>query len=186
MIMNLITKTMKNAWKNPNIDETVQRLIEEAILNTEDDDRNLISNEKWHELMDLPETLADDDSTKNDVDDVDTEKLETDGFDRNSTIYHGHHMTIYTSMVLILFYSMCHSISGPHPGLKSMYTFKRFFTDLQSQMKKRFYCSTCFCDVTVNEDVCPNEKCQQQLSLKKKSYFIEIPVKHQVKTGLKV
>lgn len=109
-------------------------------------------------------------------------------------------MTIYTSMVLILLYSMCHSISGaqlsdlltiislhclnPHPGLKSMYTFKQFFTDLQSPMKKHFYCSTCFCDVTVNQDVCPNEKCQQQLSLKKKSYFIEIPVKHQVKTFL--
>lgn len=187
----------------PNIDETVQRLIEEAIFNTEDDDSDLISNEKWHELMDLPETLADDDSTKNESDYVETEKKEiseTDEFDRNSTIYHGHHMTIYTSMVLILLYSMCHSISGaqlsdlltmislhclnPHPGLKSMYTFKRFFTDLQSPMKKHFYCSTCFCDVTVNEDVCPNEKCQQQLSLKKKSYFIEIPVKHQVKTFL--
>lgn len=185
----------------PNIDETVQRLIEEAIFNTEDDDSDLISNEKWHELMELPETLADDDFTKNESDDVDTtEKTETDGFDRNCTIYHGHHMTIYTSMVLILLYSMCHSISGaqlsdlltiislhclnPHPGLKSMYTFKQFFTDLQSPMKKHFYCSTCFCDVTGNQDVCPNEKCQQQLSLKKKSYFIEIPVKHQVKTFL--
>lgn len=58
----------------PNIDETVQRLIEEAIFNTEDDDSDLISNEKWHELMDLPETLADDDSTKNESDYVETEK----------------------------------------------------------------------------------------------------------------
>lgn len=96
----------------PNIDETVQRLIEEALFNTEDDDSNLISNEKWHELMDLPEALADDDFT-NESDDIDTGKTPRNcGFDRNSTIYHGHHMTIFTSVVLILLYSMCHSISG--------------------------------------------------------------------------
>ena len=150
--------------------------------------------------MDLPEMTAEDESKVNESDDenVNPEKEESDVFDRNSTIYHGHHMTVYTSMVLILLYSICHSISGsqlsdlltiislhcmhPHPGLKSLYTFKQFFSDLQSPMKKHFYCSTCFSDVTVDADVCPNVKCQRQLSLKKKSYFIEIPVKHQIKT----
>lgn len=75
----------KGMDKSPNIDETIERLIEEAIFNTEDDDSDLISNEKWHELMDLPETLADDDSTKNESDYVETEKKEsskTDGFAR--------------------------------------------------------------------------------------------------------
>lgn len=58
----------------PNIDETVKRLIEEVIFNTEDDYNDLICNEKWHELMDLLETLADDDFTKNDLDYIETKK----------------------------------------------------------------------------------------------------------------
>lgn len=40
--------------------EAVQRLIEEAIFYSEDDDSDLISNEKWHDLMDFPEMVADD------------------------------------------------------------------------------------------------------------------------------
>ncbi|KAK3107860.1 hypothetical protein FSP39_023692 [Pinctada imbricata] len=59
--------------------------------------------------------------------------------------------------------------------------FKKFFTDLQSPMKKHFYCSNCFWGIDSDANVCPNEKCQQHLSARKKGYFIEIPVENQVR-----
>ncbi|VDI58924.1 Hypothetical predicted protein [Mytilus galloprovincialis] len=183
--------------------DTIRSLIEGATFQNKDqsnaDAGDFISDEKWHELMDHPEITADD--ADNFFDTAESKNENVDNcydFEQNSTIYPGHHMTIYTSMVLILLYSMCHSISGAqlndlltiiglhcmhsHDGLKSMYTFKRFFTDLQSPMKKHYYCSTCFGDINFDADVCPNENCQHQLNQKKKSYFIEIPVKHQIKT----
>lgn len=54
----------------PNIAETLQRLIEEEIINTEDDDSDFFFYEKWQELMELPETLA-----NNESDYVETEKM---------------------------------------------------------------------------------------------------------------
>lgn len=98
--------------------------------------------------MDFLEILVDDDFIKNELDYVEIEKKEIfkiDEFDRNFIIYYGYYMIIYISMVLILFYCMCYSISGVqlsdllimisfyclnfYLGFKSMYIFKRFFID---------------------------------------------------------
>lgn len=65
--------------------------------------------------MDFLEILVDDDFIKNELDYVEIEKkeiFEIDEFDRNFIIYYGYYMIIYISMVLILFYCMCYSISG--------------------------------------------------------------------------
>lgn len=65
--------------------------------------------------MDFLEILVDDDFIKNELDYVEIEKKEIfkiDEFDRNFIIYYGYYMIIYISMVLILFYFMCYSISG--------------------------------------------------------------------------
>lgn len=65
--------------------------------------------------MDFLEILVDDDFIKNELDYVEIEKkeiFEIDEFDRNFIIYYGYYMIIYISMVLILFYFMCYSISG--------------------------------------------------------------------------
>ena len=58
----------------------------------------------------------------------------------------GHRMTVYTSMMLILLYTVCHTTSGAqladmltlisvhclqaHPGLSSLYMFKRYFASV--------------------------------------------------------
>lgn len=68
-----------------NIDEIIECLIEEVIFNIEDDDSDLIFNEKWYELMDFLEILVDDDFIKNELDYVEIEKKESfkiDGFVR--------------------------------------------------------------------------------------------------------
>ena len=86
----------------------------------------------------------------------DSKECGSDDIDGKSPIYHGHHMNIYTSMVFLLLFTMCHNVSSamlsdlltiinlhclyPHPGLKSIYAFKQYFANLQSPMKKHYYC----------------------------------------------
>ena len=162
-----------------------------------EEESTLISDEKWHELLDhLQQSNEEEEEATVGMNSEDSDKCSDDS-DQSSPIYHGHHMTVYTSMVLVLLYSVCHGISGaqlsdlltlislhcmyPHPGLKSLYMFKRFFSNIQSPMKKHYYCSVCFCSITPDIVTCPNEMCKQQLGKKQKSYFIEIPIKDQLK-----
>ena len=88
-----------------------------------------------------------------------TEHAEDDqvNVDKNSPIYHGHHMTVYTtSMILILLYSVCHTISGAQLSdlltniclivyicildLKVFLHLSNVFADLHSLMVKHYYC----------------------------------------------
>lgn len=160
--------------------KTVHQIIEEAIFvsdnendNVDDqNDSNLFSDEKWDNLNDL----------WSDEEDADDEEKEQDNLfsecDKTSKIYHGHTMTVYTSMVLILLYSVCHNISGaqlndlltlislhclhPHPGLQSIYVFKQFFTNLHSPIVKHYYCFSCYRSINEDTEECPNEKCKKR------------------------
>lgn len=186
-------------------DKKVEEIVQEAIFcnnhNDDDNDDNddncsLFLNEKWYGVNDLlwSDEVLDDD---NGSDEQDSDHKIFSENDKSSKIYHGHTMSIYTSMILILLYSVSHNISAaqlndlltlislhclhPHPGLRSIYMFKQFFVDLQSPIVKHYYCSSCFRNVNEDTEQCPNEKCQKLISSKNRSYFIEVQVKHQIR-----
>ena len=116
----------------------------------------------------------------------------------------GHTVTVRTNMVLILLFTLCHSRSGTqladlltlisihclhlHPRIKSVYKFKHFFAmfvDVKSPVCKHFYCTSCLSPVTERDGVCPKRNCNQPLSNSRaKGYFLEIPLKNQLRNIL--
>lgn len=138
------------------------------------DNEKLISDEKWKEL-----TNQNGDDIFN-CDDLGAEtSLGADQnilFVENAPIYPRHSMTVYTSMVLILLYTIVHTTSGaqlsdlltlisvhcmhPHPGLQSIYIFKQYFAEIHTPLKKHFFCKSCMSSVSVSESdkTCSAEK----------------------------
>ncbi|XP_053391217.1 uncharacterized protein LOC128554033 [Mercenaria mercenaria] len=117
----------------------------------------------------------------------------------NQQIYHGHHMTVHASMVMILMFTLCHNVSGtqladlltlisahclyPHPGIRSLYMFKQYFASMKSPLKKHFYCAKCHASIEEHTQEC--QVCHCDLTAAKaKQYFIEIPVETQLKNLL--
>ena len=108
----------------------------------------IISDDKWNEIMQ---------ANALDGEDVETEQRtenEKCTGDPDQPIYPGHTLTVQTSMILILLFTLCHGISGtqltdlltlisihclhPHSGIKSVYVFKTFFADVKSPVRKHF------------------------------------------------
>lgn len=74
----------------------------------------------------------------------------------------------------------------PHPALKSVYMFKKYFANMKSPLRKHFYCSSCMTSLEQNVKVCSNTFCLKDLSKKSsKSYFLEVPVETQIKNLFK-
>jgi hypothetical protein len=125
----------------------IDQMVDDAYcsnLVNESTDSGSKSDEKWENLMGFNENL-----------DSHDEVPETD-----MPIYPGHRMTVYTSMMLILLYTVCH-----------------------------FYCKSCMTCLNGDEEICPNEKCGTNLKnlkdLIRKQYFIEIPIESQLLNILK-
>ncbi|XP_070554078.1 uncharacterized protein [Ptychodera flava] len=130
------------------------------------------------------------------------EQFDNEGDDKphessDKPIYRGHTMSVSVSMLLILMYTVTHSVSGTqlqdlltlislhcleqHPGLKSLFHFKKYFSELESPLIKHYYCSRCLTPVKSNQTICTNTFCLYDLtSLKSKSYFLEIPIESQL------
>lgn len=122
-------------------------------------------------------------------------------FPKDTPIYPGHFMSVHHSMVLILLYAICHTISGAqladtltlvslhclhsHPGLKSIYTFKKYFADMHSPLVKHYFCTQCMTSLKENDTSCPSKDCGIQLGVKNKDYFIELPLEEQLKKIMK-
>ena len=154
-------------------------------------DEQVISEEKWNAMM-FPHMTE--------QEELHNEKSQSYS-DSDSPIYPGHSLTVQTSMILILLFSLCHGISGseltnlltlislhclhPHPGIRSAYMFKKFFADLKSPVTKHYYCSNCMLGVCETDTVCPNTSCQLNFtSTKTKGYFLEMPIESQLKNIL--
>lgn len=114
-------------------------------------------------------------------------------------IYSGAQLTIAASMTLILTFALTHNLTGvtitdlltlislhclhPHPFLRSLHYFQKYFKDLRSPLVYHRYCSFCFTPITADQTTsrCPNTKCNRNLSEKgATSYFIEIPIVQQI------
>ncbi|CAC5424348.1 unnamed protein product [Mytilus coruscus] len=143
---------------------------------------------------------VDDDELFDEIEnDSDLEEPETDKEENgaDAAIYHGHDMPVWVSMVMILLHMRTNFVSKheieqilflisahclkAHPGLKSLYHFKKHFASFSSPLKKHFYCINCLACVNENANICVNQYCLKSLTnLKSKSYFIELPIKDQL------
>ncbi|XP_066923710.1 uncharacterized protein [Clytia hemisphaerica] len=116
-------------------------------------------------------------------------------FGKDGPLFEGSAITIAGAMILILSYSIRFSLSGEAmsnllllihillPGgskiPKTLYMFKKFFSQLKSPMVFHEFCSYCFTEVQSKEiKICSN--CCKEIS-KSKSYFIEFPIILQLK-----
>ena len=117
-------------------------------------------------------------------------------------IFEGSQLTIAGALVLVLSLSIKHSLSADAlsnilvllhvlmpPGTwlcKSLYKFKKFFTNIKSPIVYHPYCSYCYQPVQKIDKVCPSKHCLKDLSLENsKSYFIELPIVQQLSTFFK-
>ena len=117
-----------------------------------DPESKLISDEKWENLMGFNES-----DESNEFEFRCNENLDSHDMvpEADMPIYPGHRMTVNTSMMLILLYTVCHTTSGAqladmltlisvhclqaHPGLSSLYMFKRYFASVvESPLKNIF------------------------------------------------
>ena len=111
---------------------------------------------------------------------------------RNCTkpVYHGCSITLGTSMLIVVAFSLQHSLSSdaigdllnliaihcltPNIYVTTVYSFKKFFRNLQNQLIFHHYCTVCYCYL---EDksiaICPN--CGQDFQNGQKAYFFEFP-----------
>ena len=136
----------------------------------DDNDDSLISDEKWKTLLQTNHLDSDEDDTEPNHSTIESDQ----------PIYPGHSLTVQTSMILILLFTLCHNISGtqltdlltlisihclhPHPGIKSVHMFKKFFADIKSPIRKHFYCTACISGVNENDEICPKTSCSQLLN----------------------
>lgn len=180
--------------------EIVTELMENSVVTEicEGDDfsfENLIPDNEIHVIEDNNE----DPLMGQDEENQASDSGET--FPKDTPIYPGHFMSVHHSMVLILLYAICHTISGAqladtltlvslhclhsHPGLKSIYTFKKYFADMHSPLVKHYFCKQCMTSVKENDTSCPSKDCGIQLGVKNKDYFIELPLEEQLKKIMK-
>ena len=153
----------------------------------DDNDDSLISDEKWKTLLQTNHLDSDEDDTEPNHSTIESDQ----------PIYPGHSLTVQTSMILILLFTLCHNISGtqltdlltlisihclhPHPGIKSVHMFKKFFADIKSPIRKHFYCTACMSGVNENDEICPKTSCSQLLNnSRSKAYFLEMPIESQL------
>ena len=150
-------------------------------------------------LRDLQEDngLNVDDDLCDGVDDYDLEEDDSESHHGDSPIYPGHTMSLQTSVLLIWIYIVHCSltmdqISGllsllnlhfmvAHPALRSVYSFKRVFNEMQRPYVKHHYCNFCMASVNDAALVCSNQFCGKDMTVKgAKAYFLEFPVESQL------
>ena len=116
-------------------------------------------------------------------------------------LYENSPLTVGVSALLIMTFAVRHMITGKalhdllvlislHCGLpnycfKTLYTFKKYFQNLNSPLKFHNYCSKC--NISIDEKIrptmCPNALCLQDLTTPGNiSFFIEISIKDQIRS----
>lgn len=116
---------------------------------------------------------------------------------KESPVYPGHYMSLKDSVLLIWLFITTHSLTAQqssdllalinlhllvqNPVLKSLYRFKQFF-DISSPLQRHYYCTFCMNGVNKDDKVCGNNHCLRDLAKEgASSYFLELPVEHQLK-----
>ena len=169
-------------------------------LNFEPEDMTY-NEENLDEYLDIDNMINNIQDTEDYLDSEEFDKYcfdeEENCSDSIQTIYHGHDMPVWVSMLMILLHMITNSVSKreiesilvmisahcleAHPGLQSLYHFKKHFASLSSPLKKHFYCVSCLACVNEDANICVNQYCLKNLtSPKSKSYFIELPIKEQL------
>lgn len=148
----------------------------------------------------LGEINIDDDNSEdeeNNFDEIDIEnanrEYEDNNDENNRALYPGARIRLGESMIAILTFFLRHSLTGiglihllelievhcitPNLCYKSLYSFKKYFANIETPLIRHFYCSNCFCplgdELTTNCETCPE-------SLRGRSYFIEMSVLNQL------
>lgn len=175
-------------------------------VHTETLDDLLNQNE---DINDPAEHFADDNEQDqgHDFDEYFEDKEESDHLCTNiesQPLFEGARITLAVSMLLIIKYSVRHSITGvaladllllievhilsPNILGKSMATLRNFFKQLKSPIEYHYFCSFCYEYIGKSKEHshCPNRHCQKDLSIKLGSlgYFIVIPLINQLQALL--
>ncbi|KAH3841159.1 uncharacterized protein LOC127880246 [Dreissena polymorpha] len=184
-----------NCEKNLDFGKTIKELLEEVNAYNEIidevpeicEDTELLSDNEGSDC-EIGDSFDFEDNTHTSTEDVPLE---------DRPIYSGHSMTVGTSLLLILLYTITHEISGSqlsdllvliglhcaeeHPGLKSLFHFKKHFAGFKSPLVKHYFCIHCLTCVNENDQLCTNTLCGKSIKdSKSKSYFIEVPLESQL------
>ena len=156
-------------------------------------DEDIFQNEHSSIVEDLM-GMEDDHTSDVEDDNEDCQDEEEDEENADDVIYPGHFLPVKVSVLLIWLYAINHSITGaqlsdlltligfhcilPHPALRSLYRFKRYFVNVKSPLVRHYYCN--FCLTCVDKDA-KNAFCSKDFTdSNKKSYFIEVPIEQQL------
>ncbi|XP_062566984.1 uncharacterized protein LOC134229281 isoform X2 [Saccostrea cucullata] len=134
-----------------------------------------ITNEEEHSL--------DQDAEDNDVD--------------SDPLYPGAAVTLGAFMLLLAIFTTKYNLIGEateqllkilalalphgHKLCASLYEFKLFFKNLRNPLVRHYYCNYCLGYIeNTTVQSCPYEFCKSKFSVKNASYFIEMPLEHQI------
>lgn len=106
-------------------------------------------------------------------------------------IYDGAPLTVGESLLSMVIHYLRHNLTGvclvdsselielhcktPYRCKSSLYLFKQYFSSIKTPLNRRFYCSSCFTYLKLDE------VCQRCVSDSGVSYFVEIPILTQLK-----
>ncbi|XP_072019667.1 uncharacterized protein [Amphiura filiformis] len=169
--------------------------INQPIEQMDEDDITQPDEHYWYEFMhELDETHESEAEEGSTTDPYSSTKEASD-----RPIYRGHWLSVHFALLLILTYSIAHSITGTqlsdlltlisyfmldsqsHPAFRSLYFFRKYFADIETPLVKHFFCHKCFGTITSESLTCPNEFCKENLEDKKKLYFVEMSILNQIK-----
>ena len=158
--------------------------------------------ENLNEYLDIDKLIdgieSFDDEEDNDFEEDIDLLVEENKCDTVQTIYRGHHMPVWVSMLMVLLHMITSFVSKKdlehililvsshcletHPGLRSLYHFKKHFASMSTPIVKHFYCTNCLGNVNEKDIVCSNQHCLISLTnSKSKSYFVDVSIKDQLK-----
>ena len=134
-----------------------------------------------------------------------TDKLDTNLLDRDrdfEPLYPGAKVSVGSFMLLLAVFTSRYNLIGDatqqllnilslvlpagHKLCTTLHEFKKFFVNLKNPLKYHYYCSYCtgiIEDSNVNK--CSNTECGQKFDKKKANYFLEMPVKDQMRNLFK-
>lgn len=175
-----------------NIDEPTGYLLS-------DNESDCYADEDWAELDYEDEIAIQEEEEMSDKAAKQTKTETCEDLPEDQLLYDGAHITLGTSVLLIMTFAMTHSISGAALSnlldlidvhckktnlcATSIHKFKNFFCQLNTPLCCHYYCQFCqgLLEDGLSISTCPYCKKTLEKDLKlKKSYFIEIPIQQQL------
>lgn len=133
------------------------------------------------------------------LDDSDSEDIPTN-VDGIFELYNNAPLTLNESMLCTLAFAVRHNLSGAaiadllqlisiqlpksNNMMKTLYFFKKYFSNLQAPVKLHYYCSECYSQLADDKTKCVNAANHKSKKIKV-SFFLEIELEHQIKALFK-